>query len=113
MELRGALIRLSDGRDSRGPLDRTTRARLERRRFALSYRELEVLRHAALGLSIQETGRELFLSQQTIKSYRKGAIRKLHARNTTHAVAIAYEQELLAAAGPTSLAPGPGVHVSI
>jgi DNA-binding CsgD family transcriptional regulator len=58
-------------------------------------REIQVLAAAAEGLCAQETARRLFLSQWTVKDYRKRAIERLGARNTTHAVALALRQGLL------------------
>lgn len=54
----------------------------------LSAREEQVLALAAGGRSLEETAGELYLSIETVKTHRKGAIHKLGALNTTHAVAI-------------------------
>lgn len=75
------------------PPARRTRHPLARRSFRamvekLSPRELEVVVLAAGGLSAAQTGRRLFLSEETIKAHRKHVLAKLQARNMTHAVAI-------------------------
>ena len=54
-----------------------------------SDRELEVLRWAALGLSDQEIADLMFLHIATVKAHLFRCRQKLHALNTTHAVALA------------------------
>lgn len=51
-------------------------------------RELQVLDAAARGLTVAQTGRELYLSQDTIKTYRRRVLRKTGARCMTQAVAV-------------------------
>ena len=55
----------------------------------LNDREREVLAGAAEGETAAQTGARLYLSTETVKSYRKRVIAKLGARNGTHAVALA------------------------
>ena len=55
----------------------------------LSSREREVLTAAARGMSVVETGRALYLSPDTVKTYRRHINRHLGARNMTQAVALA------------------------
>ncbi|WP_243769997.1 helix-turn-helix domain-containing protein [Amycolatopsis acidicola] len=52
--------------------------------------ELAVLRDAANGLENIQIANRQFRSVETIRSHLKNIYRKLHARNRTHAVAIAY-----------------------
>ena len=61
----------------------------------LNDRETEILAGAAEGETAIETGRRLYLSSETVKSYRKRIIAKLGARNGTHAVALALRAGLL------------------
>lgn len=63
--------------------------------MTLTSREPQVLRQAARGLNCRESGAETFHSDQTIKSHRDLARRKLRARNITHAVAIALTTGLI------------------
>jgi DNA-binding CsgD family transcriptional regulator len=65
----------------------------------LTDRETEVLAGAAEGETAAETGKRLFLSSETVKSYRKRVIAKLGARNGTHAVALALRSGLLPVEG--------------
>lgn len=58
-------------------------------------RALEALAESANGLSAAETGVSMGISTETVKYYRKQAIRALGARNTCHAVALAFKQGLL------------------
>ena len=55
----------------------------------LNDRETEILAGAAEGETAAQTGARLYLSPETVKSYRKRIIAKLGARNGTHAVALA------------------------
>ncbi len=61
----------------------------------LNDRETEILAGAANGETAAQTGARLFLSPETVKSYRKRVIAKLGARNGTHAVALALRSGLL------------------
>jgi len=61
----------------------------------LSDREREVLTAAARGMSVVETGRALYLSPDTVKTYRRHINRHLGARNMTQAVAVAITSGLL------------------
>jgi DNA-binding CsgD family transcriptional regulator len=61
----------------------------------LTPREQEILAGAAEGETAAQTGARLFLSSETVKSYRKRVIAKLGARNGTHAVALALRSGLL------------------
>jgi DNA-binding CsgD family transcriptional regulator len=65
----------------------------------LTAREQEILAGAAEGETAAQTGARLFLSSETVKSYRKRVIAKLGARNGTHAVALAMRSGLLPLAG--------------
>ncbi len=55
----------------------------------LNDRETEILAGVAEGETAAQTGARLYLSPETVKSYRKRIIAKLGARNGTHAVALA------------------------
>lgn len=61
----------------------------------LTDRELEVLRGAANGEVSKQTASRMFLADETVRAYRKAAMAKLSARNTTHAVAIAIRTGLI------------------
>ena len=65
----------------------------------LNAREIEILAWAARGKTAEGTGREMFLSHETVKSYRKRACAKLGADGITHAVARAIERGILPTEG--------------
>lgn len=62
---------------------------------ALTKRELEVLAGMARGRSNAEIGRELFLSEDTIKTHARRLYRKLEASDRAQAVAIGFRFGLL------------------
>jgi DNA-binding NarL/FixJ family response regulator len=65
------------------------------RRLALTERELQVLRGMADGKSNAEIGRDLFVSEDTVKTHARRLFRKLGARDRAHAVAVAFRSGLV------------------
>ena len=61
----------------------------------LSAREAEVLVHVAAGLSNQEIGEKLFLSEHTVKRNMSSILEKLAARDRNQATIVAYEGGLV------------------
>jgi DNA-binding NarL/FixJ family response regulator len=66
-----------------------------RGRVELTERELQVLRLMVDGRSNAEIGRELFVSEDTVKTYARRLFRKLGARDRAHAVAMAFRSGLV------------------
>jgi DNA-binding CsgD family transcriptional regulator len=66
-----------------------------RRGARLSDQEVAVLREVALGRRTDEIATRLFLSPHTVRSHVKNGLKKLGARNRTHAVAIALARGLI------------------
>jgi len=62
---------------------------------ALSRREHEVLRLVADGLENQAVADQLYVSVETVRTHVKNILRKLRARDRTHAVSLAYRTGLL------------------
>lgn len=61
----------------------------------LTDRQVEVLNYAARGLRDAEIGAQMELAHQTVRHTLMAARKKLNARNTTHAVALALSQHLI------------------
>lgn len=75
----------------RGDLPGTTLPRVA----PLTERELQVLRGMAEGKSNAEIGRELFVSEDTVKTHARRLFRKLRARDRAHAVAVGFRAGVL------------------
>lgn len=69
--------------------------RLRRPRGELTERELQVLRGMSEGKSNTEIGRNLYLSEDTIKTHARRLFRKLVVNDRAHAVASAFRLGLL------------------
>jgi DNA-binding NarL/FixJ family response regulator len=67
-----------------------------RRQVALTEREMQVLLGMADGKSNAEIGRELFVSEDTVKTHARRLFRKLGARDRAHAVAAGFRAGLVA-----------------
>ena len=65
------------------------------RRPQLTERELQVLNGMADGKSNAEIGRELFVSEDTVKTHARRLFRKLGARDRAHAVASGFRSGLV------------------
>ncbi|NUT37459.1 MAG: response regulator transcription factor [Hamadaea sp.] len=65
------------------------------RSTTLTERELQVLRGMADGRSNAEIGRELFVSEDTVKTHARRLFRKLGARDRAHAVAAGFRAGLV------------------
>jgi DNA-binding NarL/FixJ family response regulator len=66
-----------------------------RREAGLTPREAEILAAVARGLSNQAVGKQLFLSDQTVKFHLHKIYRKLRVANRTEATAVAHELGLV------------------
>ena len=66
-----------------------------RERPTLTRREYEVLTLIADGLENQQVADELIVSVETVRTHVKGILRKMSARDRTHAVSLAYRSGLL------------------
>ncbi|MEH1169150.1 response regulator transcription factor [Micromonospora sp. CPCC 205539] len=71
-------------------------ARTARASIGLTERELQVLLGMAEGKSNAEIGRELFVSEDTVKTHARRLFRKLGARDRAHAVAAGFRAGLVA-----------------
>lgn len=61
----------------------------------LSRREREVLVELCRGLRNHQIARELFISEETVRTHLKAILRKLEARDRSEAVAIALRSGLV------------------
>ena len=62
---------------------------------ALTQRELSVLRSMSHGLTNRQISRELWLSEDTVKTHARHLFMKLGARDRAHAVAIGIRSGLI------------------
>ncbi|MEX1079919.1 MAG: response regulator transcription factor [Homoserinimonas sp.] len=89
--LASAVTRRLLERFSRAPLD----GALPEQLAALPERELEVARLVARGLSNSDIGRELFLSEATVKTYVSRLLGRLGLRDRVQLAVLAYESGLV------------------
>jgi DNA-binding NarL/FixJ family response regulator len=68
----------------------------------LSRREYQVLQLIADGLENQSIAKILFVSVETVRTHVKSILRKLGARDRTHAVAVAFRTGVLTASPPAN-----------
>jgi DNA-binding NarL/FixJ family response regulator len=99
-ELPRALLRTVAGVGAEGTAGLTPARRAELKHLGLTDRELEILAHAALGLSDREIGRALWVTEQTLEVHMANIFRKLRVTNRTDAARLAFAQGL--AEAPTS-----------
>ncbi len=71
------------------------RDRMDRNEIPLTNRELQVLRHVALGLSNREIGRSLGISIETVKEHVQNILRKIDASDRTQAAVWAIKKGLV------------------
>ncbi|MFF0151274.1 response regulator transcription factor [Micromonospora sp. NPDC005203] len=82
--------------DQADPARSAPNARPSRASIGLTERELQVLLGMAEGKSNAEIGRELFVSEDTVKTHARRLFRKLGARDRAHAVAAGFRAGLVA-----------------
>jgi len=71
------------------------RERVDRSEIPLTNRELQVLRHVALGLSNREIGTSLGISIETVKEHVQNILRKIEASDRTQAAVWAIKKGLV------------------
>jgi len=93
-ELRTAVDRVAEGGSYVDPrLDRVLLLpRSEKRAPQLSPREREIMHLMAEGLTAEAIGEEITVSVETVRTHVRNVIRKLHARNRVHAIAVALQR---------------------
>ncbi len=100
-ELVTAIQRAAKGEPSESPLMAKVRETLARRRsgidedMPLTNREVQVLRHVAMGLSNREIGKSLTISIETVKEHVQNILRKLEANDRTQAAVWAVKRGLV------------------
>jgi two-component system NarL family response regulator len=65
------------------------------RKPTLTGREIEVLRHVALGMTSKQIGRELFISENTVKNHIRNVLDKLGLHSRSEAVLYAVRENLI------------------
>jgi len=86
---RGIMLLCPDGwRKAPAPTQET------KPKINLTERELQVLKGMSEGRSNAEIGRQLFVSEDTVKTHARRLFRKLGARDRAHAVASAFRAGL-------------------
>lgn len=100
-ELRTAIARVAEGGSYVDPrLDRVLDARPDAQAPQLSPREREIMHLMAEGRTADAIGEEITVSVETVRSHVRNVIRKLHARNRVHAIAIAMQRKEISIEDP-------------
>ena len=86
------------------PLPSVTEVRLSGSGEALTAREREILGLAAAGLTNAQIGRELWVTEQTVKFHLSNVYRKLGVSNRTEASRFAHANGLVRGTGPRLVA---------
>jgi two-component system invasion response regulator UvrY len=76
-------LRVADGARGRSPVD------------SLSNREIQVLRHLALGQTVREIAEAYHLSTKTVDTYRARLLKKLNLRNNAELSRFALQNRLV------------------
>ena len=90
----GQIIDILMAEDSSVPA-KTIRKKNSCEGFAISDREIEIIKHIALGLSNKQIADKLFLSFHTVHTHRKNIMQKLSVNNTAGVVMFAVKNNLL------------------
>jgi DNA-binding NarL/FixJ family response regulator len=101
-ELIAAIVRTAAGQEPpEDSLYQRTRSSMRRRRdlsndqIPLTNREMQVLRHVAMGLSNREIGKSLEISVETVKEHVQNILRKLDVNDRTQAAVWAVKRQLV------------------
>lgn len=63
--------------------------------YELCEREIEVLNLLTYGFENKKISQELYISTHTVKACISGILKKLNAKNRTHAVSIAFRKRII------------------
>jgi len=85
-ELSDAIDRVHSGKSYYDQIQSFTSEKDEVKQYKLSEREIEIIKLLAEGLSSNQIGDRLFISQHTVKTHRKNILRKLELHNTSELV---------------------------
>jgi DNA-binding NarL/FixJ family response regulator len=67
----------------------------ERKKIALSEREIEIIKHVADGKTNRETAEIINLSPRTVETHRRNILKKLELKNTAELINYAYKNNLI------------------
>lgn len=72
----------------------------------LTLRELQCVVGAAMGMHNRDIGKRLFISEDTVKTHFRRALRKLGAKDRAHAVTLSIAQRYLTVSPTGKVEPG-------
>ncbi len=64
------------------------------RKYALTKREMEIVRHIGQALTNKEIGERLYISDQTVSVHRKNIMRKLKVNSTASLIRMVFENQI-------------------
>jgi DNA-binding NarL/FixJ family response regulator len=92
---RGIQLQESGARDMLKPADPESNFA---RKFRLTRREIEIIRHIGQAMTNKQIAECLFISDQTVSVHRKNIMRKLRVNSTASLIKMVYDNQLLAVA---------------
>jgi DNA-binding NarL/FixJ family response regulator len=90
----GKGVALTDNRPGVGA-DNGSPDRHFARKYGLTRREIEIMRHIGQALNNKEIADKLFISDQTVSVHRKNIMKKLGVNSTATMIRLAYESNLV------------------
>jgi DNA-binding NarL/FixJ family response regulator len=94
VQLMAALKAVSQGRTYLSP-DAEAQLAEHMNQATLSAREIQILRLAAQGMTNAQIGKQVSISERTVKFHMNSILQKLQAADRTHAVALALRRGIL------------------
>ncbi len=88
-------IKMMRGHDSMTIILSTTFSTVKSLFTNITVRELEIMRHLAMGMTSKRIGEKLFISHHTVDTHRRNLLKKLDCRSVTELARLAFQNGVL------------------